>query len=95
MYKVKQTIPLVAFCLYLVKVMVQPVGYPEALILAVLGTITLFIETRIHSGELKTLTEKVEIRQKELETYIKDIENLKSYVNSVKLGSVRNNIVGR
>lgn len=87
MEKFKKFLPLVAFCLYFIKICIQPISYPEAAILAILGAIFLFNETRIQTKEIKALVDKVEGRQKELETYVKDIDSLKSSVASIKLGS--------
>lgn len=79
--------PWVAFCLYFLKIGIVGSSYPDALILGILGTFLVFLEYKNKDQKFEELKELVNGRQKELETYIKDIENLKSHMNSQKLST--------
>jgi Skp family chaperone for outer membrane proteins len=79
--------PWAAFCLYFLKVGILGSSYPDALILGILGTFVAFLEYKNNDKKIEELKEIINGRQKDLENHIKDIDNLKSYMNSQKMAT--------
>lgn len=87
MNKVHRFIPLLAFCLYFGKSLTQQAGYPEAIMLLILGSIAAFYEYKNTDSKLVELEEKLnKLNQDNLEQN-KEIENLKGSVSAVKLST--------
>lgn len=85
MKAIVKLLPMIAFCLYFLKIGILGAQYPDAFILGILSAFAGFIEYKNSDAKIKELNDKVETRQKELELYVKDIDNLKSAVASIKM----------
>lgn len=83
----KKSIPLVAFCLYFLKISILPSGYTEASILLILGSLAAFFEFKSNDKLVQALEDKLNQQQKELDLKSKDIESIKSHIASMKLSS--------
>lgn len=84
---VKKNIPLVAFCLYFAKLVLQPATLIEASILLILGSICCYFEFKSTDQTILDLNQKVTNLENAWKERDKDIDNLKSSVASVKLGA--------
>lgn len=81
----KKLVPLVAFCLYFLKVTILPSSYAEAAILLILGAVAAFYEFKGNDQKLNDLQNKLNKMNEDLEKQTKEVEALKSFATSVKL----------
>jgi peptidoglycan hydrolase CwlO-like protein len=83
----KKNLPLVVFCLYLVKSAILPATFVEAAILLVLGTMACYFEYKSNDAKLSELEGNVKQVQTNLDIKSKELESLKSAVASMKLAT--------
>lgn len=98
MVAIKKHLPLVIFCLYLLKTVLLPITALEVAILCILCVMACFFEfknnealidelTTKASQDVQAVESKVQSIEQNLEAKVKDIENLKSIVASMKLAN--------
>lgn len=87
MTQYKKIIPLGTFCLYFIKVCLQPVTLTEAAILLILGTVAAFYEFKSADQKMLDLEDKVNKHQEEIEKRFKELDGVKSQVAGIKLSN--------
>lgn len=91
--------PLCLFGIYFLKALIFSISYPEAAILAVLGGVACYFQSKNNEEYIKVLEEKLMASNKSLEektmTAIKsfelrvnEVESIKAQINSLKLGAL-------
>lgn len=83
----KKVLPLGIFCLYFIKVCLQPVTLTEAAILMILGTVAAFYEFKSTDKKIQELEETVKKHQEMIEFRFKDLDGVKSQVAGIKLSN--------
>lgn len=83
----KKNLPLVVFCLYLIKTVLQPATFVEASILFALAAMSCYFEFKSNGKELVALEKKISDTQKNIDDKTKEIEMLKTSVASIKLST--------
>lgn len=83
----KKNLPLVVFCLYLIKTVLQPATFVEASILFALAAMSCYFEFKSNDNKLSELEQKINQTQKNIDSKAAEVENLKSSVAALKLSS--------
>lgn len=85
MQNAKKLIPLTTFCLYFLKIIILSPNYTDAGVLLILGVLSAFFEFKSNDGKIQELENKFNKHQREIEDKNKEIESIKTYLNSIKL----------
>lgn len=91
--------PLSLFGIYFIKALIFSVSYPESAILAVLGLVACYFQSKNNEEQIKVLEEKimlsnkslenkVEIAIKTFETRVNEVESIKAQINAFKVNSL-------
>ena len=83
----KKVLPLGIFCLYFIKVCLQPVTLTEAAILMILGAVAAFYEFKSTDKKILELEEIVKKHQDQIELRFKELDGVKNQVAGIKLSS--------
>ena len=87
MANLRRVIPILAFCLYFSKIFIQPPTLIDASILLILAGISGYFEYKNNEKIVQQLEQKFLKLEQDLDLKSKEIDNLKSSVTSLKLGS--------
>jgi outer membrane lipopolysaccharide assembly protein LptE/RlpB len=92
-------IPLSLFCLYFTKALIFSISYPEAAILAVLGTVACYFQSKNNEEKLKDFESKILESNKAMEektlaaiqsfeNKVKKVESIEAQINALKINSI-------
>lgn len=79
-------IPLGLFVAFCIKSLVVGVSVTEAPSLAIIAIFSAYLVHRDEEKQLKAINDKLNLLEKQNENKTKEIEELRSYVSSIKLG---------
>lgn len=78
-------IPLLAFCLYLIKISILGAYTSEVCILAILTSMACFFEYKVNSKEIKRLEQELDDHKKLIEQNSKELNEVKVHVTGIKM----------
>lgn len=81
-------IPLSAFSLFFLKVLILPFSYPEVAVLTVSGLVLCYLEYKQNDKKLLVLEEKMDAAIKNMEERTRQFEDLRSKVNGLSLSAI-------
>jgi hypothetical protein len=92
-------IPLSLFGIYFLKALIFSISYPEAAILAVLGGVACYFQSKNNEEHIKiledkftasnkSLEEKVSTSLKSFESRVNEVESIKAQLNAIKVSSL-------
>jgi hypothetical protein len=87
MQKYRKSIPLMAFCLYFLKVSLLPTGPVEASILLILGSVAAYFEYKSNDQKIKDLESKLDLYIKDSAQKFVELEGVKSQVAGIKMAT--------
>lgn len=87
MQKYRKSIPLLAFCLYFLKVSLLPTGPVEASILLILGSVAAYFEYKSNDQKIKDLETKLDLHTSEAAKKFAELESVKSQVAGIKMAT--------
>lgn len=79
-------IPLSLFVAFCVKMLISGASWQDAPIFAILAAFVLNLVNKEEEKQLKVINDRLNFLEKQNETKIKEMEELRSHVSSVKLG---------
>jgi peptidoglycan hydrolase CwlO-like protein len=78
--------PIVAFLAFLVKIMIIPASYPDAIVLSALVAYVIFDQVRLTNTKIASYDQTIkELHQTQAKQEV-DLKNLQANINGVKLG---------
>lgn len=83
----KKNLPLLAFCLFLIKTSLQSITFTESSVLFILAAMACFFEFKSNDNKISQLENNIISIQKSLDDRAKELDTLKSSVASVKLAT--------
>lgn len=84
---IKKNIPLIVFCLFLAKTVLQPITFADSSVLFVLASMACYFEFKSNDNKISELEKNIVSIQKNLDDRAKELDTLKSSVASVKLAT--------
>jgi len=84
-----KNVPLALFSIFCLKALVTGITLETVACLGVLGTIAFLYETFIQNQTMKKFQEEIIEMKKQDELSKKEVEQVKAYISSLKLNSIR------
>lgn len=81
-------LPMITFGLYFLKVIILPISYPEAVVLAVLGLTACYFQFKNTDEKIKDLENQFGLAMKRFDEEMQQITKLRDTVNGLKLNSI-------
>ncbi len=78
--------PIVTFFAFLIKTMIIPASFPDALIISALVSYIILDQLRLKDTKLATYDKTIQEMKQNQEKYEVDIKNLQANLNGVKMG---------
>lgn len=78
--------PFILFVIYSSKLLILGGNLQDASVLLVIGLLSVYFDYKVSDKKYKELYEKLENQQKQLEANIKDLNETRDRINSLKLG---------